>query len=100
MKSGMSGAAVFKKIDGAEEIVFEELACAGFAVATSQNAGCAAASMTQSARGKGFKVAGHADVAMEQLHAELLSKRTAVGFAATAGEVIDADDGDVLRAIR
>jgi hypothetical protein len=38
-ETGVGSAAVFQQIDGAEQIVFKQLACAGFAVAAGQNAG-------------------------------------------------------------
>jgi hypothetical protein len=91
----MCTTAILKKIYCAEEIVFEELSRAGLSISSSQNTWLRSRVNYPVGARQRLKVAGEANVAMKELHAGL-AKRTAVGLAATARKVIDADDGDVF----
>ena len=55
--------------------------------------GCAAASITQSTGGSDIYIAGHAKIAVHQLHAKPL-QRQPVGFAALARQIVQSYDLD------
>jgi len=83
-------AAVFQQIDGAHQVVFQQLPGAGFSVASCQNAGLRRGVDHPVHQRKRFQVAGHADVAVEQLHTQALQGKP-VGLAALPGQVVDAN---------
>ncbi|OQC22984.1 MAG: hypothetical protein BWX68_02975 [Verrucomicrobia bacterium ADurb.Bin063] len=78
-------------VDRAHKIMLEQLAAAGPAVHTGQHARIGGRLDNPVAAGQGFEVAGDADIAMKQPDAQP-AQRPAVGLAAGAREVVQAED--------
>ena len=69
-ETGAVSLAVFEEIDGAAEVVFDELARAGFAVDAGEDAGVGGGVDDPIDGREGFEVAGGAEVAVEEFDAD------------------------------
>lgn len=91
-EAGAASAAELEHVEGADEVVFEELAAAGAAVEAGEDAGVGGGVDDPVHVGEGLEVAGQADVAMEEAHTELLEGE-AIDLGAGTAEVVEAEGG-------
>ncbi len=83
------GFAEFEEVDRAGKVVFDELAGAGLAVHASEDTGIGGGVDDPIHGGEGLKVAGGAEISVEDFDAEFF-EFGAVGFAAGPDEVVEA----------
>ena len=90
-KGGSSGFAEFQQIDRAKEVVFDQLARAGFSVHSGEHAGIRGG-INHGVDGRNrLKVAGGADVSVEDVDAKRFEFGS-IRLAAGSDEIIDPDD--------
>ena len=90
----LAGLAMLEQVDCAEEVVFNELAGAGFSVHTGEDTGICGGVDDSINLGNSFQIASRADVAVEDFDAERLELCT-ISFAAGTDEIIDSKDFQV-----
>src|SRR5258708_6687332 len=78
-------------MDRAEKIVLDNLAAARPAIHAREDTGIGGSIHNPIADRQRLEISRNANVAMEQLHARL-AQRAAIGFAAGANEVVQADE--------
>ena len=88
-ETGAVGFAVFEEVDRAGEVVFDELAGAGFSVDAGEDAGVGGGVDNPVDARKRFEVAGGAEIGVDDFYAEFF-EFGAVGLAAGTDEVVEA----------
>jgi len=83
--------AIFEQVDGASEVVLDQLPAAGFAVHARQHAGVGGGVEDPVAFWQGVDVALVADITMPNIDSEV-EQGLAIEVAAGAGQVVDAND--------
>lgn len=91
-EAGAMGFAELEHVHRAAEVVFDELTGTGFAVDPGKDARVGGGVDDPVDGGKGFEVAGRTEVTMEEFDAELF-EGVAIGLAAGADEIVEADEG-------
>ena len=90
-EAGAVGAAVLEEVDGAAEVVLDELSGAGAAVDAGEDGGIRGGVDDVVAMGQGLEVRGIADVAAIEFDAEFLFNEEPVPFGSDPAEVVDPD---------
>ncbi len=91
-KTGAVGLAELEHVDRAPEVVLDELAGTGLAIDASEDAGIGGGVDDPIDGGERLEVAGGAEVAVKEFDADFF-EAVAVGLAAGADEIIEADEG-------